>query len=99
NAVAYSRGSPRAYDAGAAAGATGWSYREILPYFRKSEHNENFGSGVYHGRGGPMNVREVTRPIPLNFSFFAALAALGHTYRDDLNGTDSEGMSLRQLSI
>jgi choline dehydrogenase len=99
NGMVYFRGNPRDYDAWAAAGATGWSYREILPYFRKSEHNENFGSGVYHGRGGPMNVRSVTRPNPLNFCFFAALAALGHTYRDDLNGTDSEGMSLRQLSI
>ena len=43
-------------------GPRGWSYREVLPYFRKSEHNENFAPGVYHGRGGPMNVRSVTRP-------------------------------------
>ena len=62
NGMVYFRGNPRDYDAWAAAGATGWSYREVLPYFRKSEHNENFGPGVYHGRGGPMNVRSVTRP-------------------------------------
>jgi choline dehydrogenase-like flavoprotein len=99
NGMVYFRGNPRDYDAWASAGATGWSYREILPYFRKSEHNENFGSSVYHGRGGPMNVRSVTRPNPLNFSFFEALAGLGYSYRDDLNGADSEGMSLRQLSI
>jgi choline dehydrogenase-like flavoprotein len=97
--MVYFRGNPRDYDAWAAAGATGWSYREVLPYFRKSEHNENFDSSVYHGRGGPMNVRSVTRPNPLNFSFFDALAGLGYSYRDDLNGADSEGMSLRQLSI
>jgi choline dehydrogenase-like flavoprotein len=46
-----------------------------------------------------MNVRSVTRPNPLNFSFFDALASLGYSYRDDLNGADSEGMALRQLSI
>jgi choline dehydrogenase len=99
NGMVYFRGNPRDYDAWAAAGATGWSYREILPYFRKSEHNENFGSSVYHGQGGPMNVRSVTRPNPLNFSFFDALASLGYSYREDLNGADSEGMGLRQLSI
>jgi choline dehydrogenase len=99
NGMVYFRGHPRDYDAWAAAGATGWSYREVLPYFRRSEHNENFGPSVYHGRGGPMNVRSVTAPNPLNFSFFEALAGLGYTYRDDLNGADSEGMGLRQLSI
>jgi choline dehydrogenase len=99
NGMVYFRGNPRDYDAWAAAGATGWSYKEVLPYFRKSENNENFGPSVYHGRGGPMNVRKVTRPNPLNFSFFDALAGLGYAYRDDLNGADSEGMGLRQLSI
>src|SRR5271168_4034450 len=99
NGMVYFRGNPRDYDAWAAAGATGWSYREILPYFRKSEHNENFGPDTYHGRGGPMNVRSVTSPNPLNFSFFDALASLGFSYREDLNGADSEGMALRQLSI
>src|SRR5271163_4872898 len=99
NGMVYFRGNPRDYDAWAAAGASGWSYREILPYFRKSEHNENFGAGAYHGRGGPMNVRSVTSPNPLNLSFFDALASLGFSYREDLNGADSEGMALRQLSI
>jgi choline dehydrogenase len=99
NGMVYFRGNPRDYDAWAAAGAAGWSYREILPYFRKSEHNENFGPNVYHGRGGPMNVRSVTTPNPLNFRFFDALASLGYSHRDDLNGADSEGMGLRQLSI
>ncbi len=99
NGMVYFRGNPRDYDAWAAAGAQGWSFREVLPYFRKSEHNENFKAGAYHGRGGPMHVRSVTSPNPLNFSFFDALAGLGYVYRDDLNGEDSEGMGLRQLSI
>jgi choline dehydrogenase len=99
NGMVYFRGNPRDYDAWATAGATGWSYREILPYFRRSEHNENFERSVFHGQGGPMNVRSVTRPNPLNFAFFDALAGLGYSYRDDLNGADSEGSGLRQLSI
>lgn len=99
NGMVYFRGNPRDYDAWAAAGATGWSYQEVLPYFCRSEHNENFASDTFHGRDGPMNVRTVTRPNPLNFSFFDALAGLGYSYRDDLNGADSEGMGLRQLSI
>ncbi len=99
NGMVYFRGHPRDYDQWAALGATGWSYREVLPYFRRSEHNENFGPDEYHGRAGPMHVRSVTRPNPLNAAFFEALVSLGHAMRTDLNGADSEGMGLRQLSI
>ena len=99
NGMVYFRGHPRDYDGWAAAGATGWSYREVLPYFRKTENNENFSASPFHGQGGPMNVRSVTRPNPLNFAFFDALAELGYASRADLNGADSEGMALRQLTI
>ncbi|HUO78609.1 MAG TPA: GMC family oxidoreductase N-terminal domain-containing protein [Steroidobacteraceae bacterium] len=99
NGMVYFRGNPRDYDAWAAAGATGWSYREVLPYFCRSEHNENFGPGPHHGGGGPLNVRSVTHPNPLNFAFLDALAGLGVPRRADLNGADSEGAGLRQLSI
>jgi choline dehydrogenase len=99
NGMVYFRGNPRDYDTWAANGAEGWGYRDVLPYFCRSERNENFGASKYHGSDGPMNVRVVTHPNPLNFSFFDALASLGYQYREDLNGADSEGMSLRQLSI
>ena len=99
NGMVYFRGHPRDYDDWSLSGATGWSYREVLPYFCKSEHNEDFGDTIYHGSGGPMNVRSVRGPNPLNQSFFDALAGLGYLARKDLNGEDSEGMSLRQLSI
>jgi choline dehydrogenase-like flavoprotein len=99
NGMVYFRGNPRDYDAWAAAGASGWSYGEVLPYFRKSEDNANFGPSTFHGRGGPMHVRSVTRPNPLNFAFFEALSGLGVPARADLNSEDSEGYSLRQLSI
>ena len=99
NGMVYFRGHPRDYDDWSNSGATGWSYREVLPYFCKSENNEDFGDTIYHGRGGPMNVRSVRGPNPLNRSFFTALAGLGYPARQDLNGADSEGTSLRQLSI
>lgn len=99
NGMVYFRGHPRDYDDWANAGARGWSFREVLPYFCRSENNENFGDSPFHGRGGPMNVRSVTRPNPLNFAFFEGLKSLGYGVRDDLNGGETEGMALRQLSI
>ena len=99
NGMVYFRGHPRDYDDWAKAGARGWSFREVLPYFRRSENNENFGDSPYHGRGGPMNVRSVTSPNPLNFAFFEGLRSLGLPARADLNGGETEGMALRQLSI
>ncbi|HXS27131.1 MAG TPA: GMC family oxidoreductase N-terminal domain-containing protein [Steroidobacteraceae bacterium] len=99
NGMVYFRGHPRDYDDWAKAGARGWSFREVLPYFCRSENNENFGHSPYHGRGGPMNVRSVTSPNPLNFAFFDALRSLGVPTRADLNGGETEGMALRQLSI
>src|SRR6185312_15113146 len=89
NGMVYFRGHPRDYDDWAQAGATGWSYREVLPYFCRSENNKDFGASEFHGHDGPMHVRAVTRPNPLNFAFFAALAGLGVPARTDLNGADS----------
>jgi choline dehydrogenase-like flavoprotein len=99
NGMVYFRGHPRDYDDWSHGGATGWSYREVLPYFRKSENNENFPASIFHGRGGPMNVRSVTHPNALDFAFFEALSSLGYPTRKDLTGADSEGAALRQLSI
>ena len=99
NGMVYFRGNPRDYDEWAHAGATGWSYREVLPYFRRSENNKDFGNSEFHGHDGPMHVRSVSSPNPLNFAFFEALASLGVQARSDLNGADSEGMALRQLAI
>jgi choline dehydrogenase-like flavoprotein len=99
NGMVYFRGHPSDYDAWAQAGAQGWSFREVLPYFCRSEHNEDFGPNAFHGRDGAMNVRSIRGPNRLNFAFFEALASLGFTARADLNGGESEGMALRQVSI
>ncbi|MEY4760692.1 MAG: alcohol dehydrogenase [Pseudomonadota bacterium] len=99
NGMVYFRGHPLDFDDWARAGATGWGYRDVLPYFRRSERNENHPDSPFHGRSGPMNVRTVTHPNRLNFAFFDALESLGIAPNPDLNAGDSEGSALRQLQI
>lgn len=99
NGMVYFRGHRLDFDDWAALGATGWSYAQVLPYFRRTEHNENFAASPWHGRNGAMNVRTVTHPNRLNQSFFEALAAEGIARNADLNAADSTGAALRQLSV
>jgi choline dehydrogenase-like flavoprotein len=99
NGMVYSRGHPRDYDDWAAAGASGWSYAGVLPYFIRSENNEDLPASMYHGRGGPMNVRRPPRPNRLNGDFIAATQSLGFPRSADFTGADSEGVGLRQGSI
>lgn len=99
NGMVYSRGNPRDYDDWAAAGASGWNYASVLPYFTRSENNEERPASVYHGRGGPLNVRTPARPNRLNSAFIAATQSLGFPLAADLTGPDSEGVGLRQGMI
>jgi choline dehydrogenase-like flavoprotein len=96
NGMVYFRGHPTDYDDWADAGCKGWSYAEVLPYFTRSEHNENYPAGVFHGAGGPINVKHVEGPNALNFAFMDALAAMGYKPCDDFNGPDPEGFGRRQ---
>lgn len=99
NGMVYYRGHPKDYDDWAAAGNSGWSYREVLPYFIRSENNETWRSSPYHGVSGPMNVTDIPRPNPLNASFLAAMESLQFKHCDDFNGPDSEGYGHRQATI
>lgn len=99
NGMVYFRGHARDYDEWARAGATGWSFPEVLPYFRRSEDNESCADSQFHGRDGPMRVRLITHPNPLNFAFLEALQSLGIEVRADLNGAQTEGAGLRQVAI
>lgn len=96
NGMVYSRGHPLDYDDWAAAGATGWSYACVLPYFIRSENNQDLPASRYHGRGGPMNVHRPARPNRLNSDFIAATHSLGFPLAPDFTGADSEGVGLRQ---
>src|SRR5215468_11328706 len=88
NGMVYFRGHPSDFDDWAAAGNPGWSYREVLPYFLRSENNESFGGSPYHGFGGPMNVKFVKQPNPMSPAFLSAMELLGFRPNSDFNGPD-----------
>ncbi|MEI9852176.1 MAG: GMC family oxidoreductase N-terminal domain-containing protein [Sphingomonas sp.] len=96
NGMVYFRGHPTDFDDWADAGATGWSYAEVLPYFTRTENNEDYPASVYHGHGGPVNVKLVENPNALNYAFMDGLAALQFPACPDFNGSDPEGYGRRQ---
>jgi choline dehydrogenase-like flavoprotein len=99
NGMVYFRGHPSDFDDWAAAGNPGWGYREVLPYFLRSENNDAYPDSPYHGHGGPMNVKFIERPNPMTPAFLAAMDSLGFKRNADFNGPDSEGYGPRQGTI
>jgi choline dehydrogenase-like flavoprotein len=99
NGMVYIRGHPLDFDDWAAAGNPGWSYREVLPYFRKSENNEQFGGDPYHGKGGLLNVTNVSTRNRLDDIFLEAADSMQFRRCPDFNGADQEGFGLRQVTV
>jgi choline dehydrogenase len=99
NAMVHVRGEPGDFDDWAAAGNPGWSWRDVLPYFRKSEDHAS-GASEYHGAGGPMHVADVSAEVhPLCHTFIAACAALDVSPTRDFNAGKLEGAGLWQVLI
>jgi choline dehydrogenase len=96
NGMVYSRGNPRDYADWVTAGANGWSYAEVLPYFLRTENNQDLPVSRYHAQGGPMNVMRPRNPNPLNHDFISAALSLGFPRTDDFTGITNEGVGLRQ---
>jgi choline dehydrogenase len=96
NAQIYMRGHRVDYDRWAAEGATGWSYAEVLPYFRKAEDNRR-GADAYHGVGGPLTVSDPHRH-PLMAAFVEAGVQAGHRRNDDFNGPEQDGVGWYQVT-
>ena len=99
NGMVYFRGHPKDYDDWAAAGNSGWSFAEVLPYFLRSEDNAEYPGSPFHGHGGPMRVSDIAGPNPLNAVFADAMRALQFRHCDDFNGPEPEGYGLRQGAI
>ncbi len=100
NGMAYHRGHPKDYDDWAAAGNAGWSWQDVLPYFRLSENNVDRRDARLHGIDGPIHVTFIPKPNRLNQAFLDAFAAVGGFRRcDDFTGLDPEGYGLRQGTI
>ena len=97
NAMIYIRGHASDYDDWAAMGAKGWSFADVLPYFKRSENNEVLG-GELHGKGGPLNVTNLASPNALNDMFFDACDKLQLPRNPDFNGPTQDGMGLYQVT-
>jgi choline dehydrogenase-like flavoprotein len=95
NAMVYIRGNRADYDGWAAGGAQGWSYNDVLPYFRKSETNER-GEDQFHGALGPLSVCEGRSRNPLMDAFVQAGVQAGYEANPDFNGDKQDGVGLYQ---
>jgi choline dehydrogenase len=98
NAMLYVRGHRWDYDHWASQGNPGWSYDEVLPYFKRAENNETHGESEFHGAGGPLNVAELRSPSPLNQAFLQAAALNGIPNVRDYNGADQFGSFMFQVT-
>lgn len=98
NGMMYSRGNPRDYDGWAAMGLKGWSYDEVLPYFRRSETNWR-GGGKYHGDSGPMRVAPNPKEPGLYEAIIATAEALGYRELDDFHGEEQEGFGMPDFTV
>lgn len=95
NGLLYVRGQSEDYDRWSELGNPGWSYSEVLPYFRKSEDNQR-GSNHYHGTGGPQKVSDLRLRRPIAENFVQAATEVGIPYNEDYNGDQQEGVGYFQ---
>ena len=97
NAMIYLRGQHEDYDHWAQLGNPGWSWDEVLPYFKRAEHNER-GADAWHGSGGPLNVADLRSPNPIARRFVQAAVQAGHPGNPDFNGAVQEGAGMYQVT-
>ncbi len=97
NAMIYMRGVPQDYDGWAAEGNIGWGWDEVLPFFKRAEHNER-GADAWHGTGGPLNVMDLCDPNPFAQAFVEAGVQAGQVRNADFNGASQEGVGLYQVT-
>jgi choline dehydrogenase-like flavoprotein len=97
NAMIYVRGQREDYDRWAAEGNAGWSFADLLPYFKRAEHNER-GADAYHGTGGPLNVMDLRSPNRYGPNFVQAGQQAGIPVNSDFNGATQEGVGPYQVT-
>ncbi|MDZ4075615.1 MAG: choline dehydrogenase [Hylemonella sp.] len=97
NAMIYTRGHPRDYDDWAAQGNPGWAWSDVLPFFKRAEHNER-GADDFHGSGGPLNVMDLRSPNRHSPDFVQAGVEAGYAHNPDFNGAEQEGVGLYQVT-
>lgn len=97
NAMCYTRGQREDYDEWASLGAEGWSYSDVLPWFKRSEDQQR-GAGEFHGVGGPLSVSDLRYTNPLSEVFIQASEQAGHALNPDFNGAEQEGAGYYQVT-
>ena len=97
NAMIYARGQQADYDHWAALGNEGWSFNDVLPYFKRAEHNERGGDAL-HGTGGPLNVKDLGSPNPFCAVFIQAAVQAGFVHNRDFNGPTQDGVGMFQVT-
>ena len=98
NGMLYVRGNPADYDGWAQMGCRGWSFDDVLPFFRRSEHYVQGGDAEYRGRGGPLRVEDYRTILPLTHRFVEAAQQAGFAFSPDLNGRVQEGVGYSQMT-
>ena len=98
NGLLYIRGQHEDFDDWARLGAAGWSYREVLPYFRKSERYQG-GESEYHGGSGELCVSDLRNDHPYCKAWIAAGMEAGHGFNPDFNGAQTGGLGAYQLTL
>ncbi|MEX3007776.1 GMC family oxidoreductase [Hoeflea sp. TYP-13] len=99
NAEVFTRGNAVDYDRWAQEeGCPGWSFKEIQPYFLRSEGNNRL-AGDYHGTDGPLGVSDIKSPQPLTLAFAQSCQQLGMPHNPDFNGPVQEGAGVYQTTI
>lgn len=97
NGMVYIRGDRSDYDHWAELGNEGWSYDELLPYFRKAEGNVR-GADDYHGADGPLSVSDGDPGFAVYDAFLGTAGGLGHAANPDFNGASQEGLGIYQFT-
>ena len=97
NAMCYCRGHRKDYDDWAENGCEGWSFQEVLPWFKHSEDQQRGASG-YHGTRGPLKVQDLRYHNPLSDIFIAAAEQAGFERTDDFNGPRQRGFGFYQVT-
>ena len=97
NAMCYCRGHRKDYDTWMESGAAGWAYSDVLPFFIKSEDQEN-GPSEFHGSGGPLSVQNLRHSNPLSNTFISAALEAGFEKSSDFNGRQQRGFDYYQVT-
>ena len=98
NGMLYVRGNPADFDGWAQRGCRGWSYEEVLPYFKKSENYKQGENSEYRGSDGPLEVEDYRTILPLTHRFVRAAQVAGYEFNPDYNGGRQEGVSYSQMT-